>query len=171
MQIIGLKYPISDNPKGLMAAATGAAAIKSDLMQLILTNPGERVMLSDFGTGLRKLLFEQNNDILFEKIRSAIIEAISRWEPRVVLQEVIVTNQDNEATGTKIRDASEIIKNRKATLAELLPMNSKGITGYPRTNDQLDSNDIYIRIKFVCPDNIDAVESLEMKIPTGVNNV
>ena len=154
-----------------MGAATGASAIKADLMQLLLTNPGERVMLSDFGTNIRALLFEQNTDLIFEKIRNAIIEAISRWEPRIVLQEVIVTNADNEATGKKIRDASEIIRNKKGAIAELLPMNSNGVTSFPRTVDQLNTNEIYIRLSFVCPDNIDAVESLELKIPTGVNNV
>lgn len=49
MQILGCPYPIARNPLGLLKTATGTAAIKGDLLQLLLTNPGERVMLPTFG--------------------------------------------------------------------------------------------------------------------------
>ena len=34
--------------------------IKQNFKNLVLTNPGERVMLTDFGVGIRRFLFEMN---------------------------------------------------------------------------------------------------------------
>jgi phage baseplate assembly protein W len=93
MIINGTPYPIVRRPQGLLSTVTNYEAIKADLLQLLLTNPGERVMLPDFGTPLRSLLFEQNNANLANKARSMIIESIRNWEPRIVVTDITVKNQ------------------------------------------------------------------------------
>lgn len=97
MDLYGAPYPIVKTPQGLLAPVTGSDAIKADLLQLILTNPGERVMLPDFGTPLRALLFEQNTSALAETVRQTIIAAISEWEPRVVVTNITVQNEGTYA--------------------------------------------------------------------------
>jgi phage baseplate assembly protein W len=93
MIINGTPYPIVKRPQGLLSTVTNYEAIKADLLQLLLTNPGERVMLPDFGTPLRSLLFEQNNANLANNARAMIIESIRNWEPRIAVTDITVKNQ------------------------------------------------------------------------------
>ena len=69
MKFIGLQYPLVKNPRGLLAQKNGVDQIKADVLQLLLTNPGERVMLPNYGTPLRKLIFEPNDDGLIAEAK------------------------------------------------------------------------------------------------------
>jgi len=53
--------------------------IKQNLKMLIFTNPGERVMMPEFGVGLRHYLFEPVTDLTKGDIDSKIREQISRY--------------------------------------------------------------------------------------------
>jgi phage baseplate assembly protein W len=88
MKFLGFPYPVVSNPRGLLATQGGVDQIKSDLLCLLLTNPGERVMIPDFGTPLRELIFEPNDDVLVNKAREVIITAIKTWEPRVTIDQI-----------------------------------------------------------------------------------
>lgn len=92
MEILGCPYPIVKTSRGFLATQKSIEQIKSDLLCLLLTNPGERVMLPDFGTPLRKLIFEPNDDVLADKARDMIIASIKAWEPRIVVQAIEVTS-------------------------------------------------------------------------------
>lgn len=91
-RFLGLQYPLVKTPRGLLAQKKGVDQIKADLLQLLLTNPGERVMLPEYGTPLRELFFDPNDLVLKNKAKTMIAEAITRWEPRVALQNVVVSN-------------------------------------------------------------------------------
>ena len=88
MEILGLPYPITKHPNGFLRTQKGIPQIKSDILTLLLTNPGERVMIPEFGTPLRELLFEQNDNETAVRAREMIILAINKWEPRVVVTEI-----------------------------------------------------------------------------------
>jgi phage baseplate assembly protein W len=133
----GLQYPLVTGPKGLLAKKTGVDQIKADILQLLLTNPGERVMLPTFGTPLRTLMFEQNDVVLEQAARQMIIEAINTWEPRVSITNIEVTSRVN-------REA-------------LHPNDSL---------DQID-NVLGITIQFIDPENISQVEELRIEKPLG----
>ena len=96
----GMPYPISKHPLGLLYSQKGIDQIKSDLVTLLLTNPGERVMMSDFGTPLRSLIFEQNTADLAMYAKQAISAAITRWEPRITVTSLIVNNGNMFNGGT-----------------------------------------------------------------------
>jgi len=100
MSLRGCPYPIVSTPLGFLPTVYDASVIKADLMQLLLTNPGERVMMPSYGTPLRELLFEQNDPSTYDKIRNAITTSIQRWEPRVVITDIIVTDSAKN-TGPK----------------------------------------------------------------------
>lgn len=87
---IGLQYPLIKGPRGLLAQSLDIDVIKADLLQLILTNPGERVMLPDFGIPLRSFIFEPNDSILQQNVKNAIAAGIAKWEPRIIIQDIIV---------------------------------------------------------------------------------
>lgn len=71
--------------------------IESSLRMLLLTEKGERVMEPDYGTSLRRLVFEPNTADLNGEIKQEIAQAISQWEPRAVLQSINVIQDGREA--------------------------------------------------------------------------
>jgi len=70
--------------------------IKNDLLQLLLTSPGERVFRGNFGTAVRSTLFEQIDDISIDSLRSSILEAIDTFEPRVKVSELLIQPEENK---------------------------------------------------------------------------
>lgn len=95
-RFLGCQYPLVKTPRGIMAQKNGISQIKADLLQLLLTNPGERVMLPEYGTPLRKLIFEPNDAVLEMEARNMIVKTIEQWEPRIDLQGVEVTSSFND---------------------------------------------------------------------------
>jgi phage baseplate assembly protein W len=66
-------------------------AIKNNLINFLLTNPGERPLNPLFGGGLRAFIFEQitNNDLEF--LQTDISDKISLYFPTVKVEELTVT--------------------------------------------------------------------------------
>jgi phage baseplate assembly protein W len=95
-RFLGLQYPLVKTPRGILAQKSGIDQIKADMLQLLLTNPGERVMLPTFGTPLRKLMFEPNDPTLEIEARNMIVAALLQWEKRVEIQNVSVSCVVNE---------------------------------------------------------------------------
>jgi len=97
MEFRGAPYPITKTARGLLYSQSGADLIRSDLLQLLLTNPGERVMLPNYGTPLAELMFDPNDVEIAETARQMIIDAIDTWEPRIAVTdiEVGVATQDD----------------------------------------------------------------------------
>jgi len=91
-RFLGCQYPLVKSARGIMAQKSGVDQIKADLLQLLLTNPGERVMMPEFGVPLRTLLFEPNDPQLELAARVMITEALQKWEPRIELEAVQVSS-------------------------------------------------------------------------------
>ena len=73
---------------GALATVTGDACIHQDLLLLLMTAPGERVMRLDFGCHLRRLLFQPNDDTLAGLAIHYVRQAVERFEPRVRIVEL-----------------------------------------------------------------------------------
>jgi len=95
MELLALPYPITPSPLGAFRAVGTEVGIKGDLLQLLLTNPGERVMMPSFGTPLRELIFQQNTVALQDSAKKMILDSIRNWEPRIVVRSLQVTNTEN----------------------------------------------------------------------------
>lgn len=96
-KFIGAPYPIVKTARGLLQKIVGADSIKADLLALLLTNPGERVMLPTYGTPLRRLLFEPNDRLVVEEAREMIINSINTWEPRITVDQIEINNSIDES--------------------------------------------------------------------------
>lgn len=92
MKFLGAPYPIVKNPLGFLRTQNGTKQITADLLVLLLTNPGERVMLLDYGTPLARFVFEPNDSFNNAELVAAISDAIALWEPRVVIQNIELNN-------------------------------------------------------------------------------
>ena len=62
--------------------------IHESIVQILGTSPGERFMRPEFGSKLKSLVFEANDEVLKGLIRHYIVEAIKRWDKRVVVTAV-----------------------------------------------------------------------------------
>lgn len=70
--------------------------IRASIQRILMTNPGERLMLPDFGCDLRKFVFEQGDSILGTRIIQEICRALNKWEPRITVGNVdIQMMEDN----------------------------------------------------------------------------
>lgn len=88
--------------------------IKNDLIQLILTSPGERVMRPGFGTNVRKTLFNGITTGSMTSLRSNILEAIAKYEPRVTVNNlVILSNPEENKITIQIEAALNLEQNRE----------------------------------------------------------
>lgn len=92
-KFLGLPYPLMPTAKGYLPTVYGLDTLRSDLLILLLTNPGERVMLPGFGTPLRELIHEPNDTILEDVAKTMISTSITNWEPRVTIDAIDVTSQ------------------------------------------------------------------------------
>lgn len=68
--------------------------VRGEIIQLLLTSPGERPFLPDFGGGLRRLVFEANDDVTAGLAKAAITQSLSFWLKERV--EVLALNVVNE---------------------------------------------------------------------------
>lgn len=65
--------------------------VRDELMQLILTNPVERLFLPEFGGGVRRLVFENIDEATGAMVKATLTRAISRWlSNRITLEELKV---------------------------------------------------------------------------------
>jgi len=49
------------------------------IRQVLLTDPGERINLPEFGCGLRRLVFAPHSDALQATTKLMVMQALSRW--------------------------------------------------------------------------------------------
>lgn len=91
-----LSFPFRVAANGRAASAdTLCDQVLEELVQLILTNQGERLFLPNFGAGARRLLFTGINDATATLARTMFTQAIQQWLPnRVTLNTLNVTISD-----------------------------------------------------------------------------
>jgi phage baseplate assembly protein W len=78
-------------------------AIKRSVRNLLMTNNFERPFHSEIGSQIRAMLFEPVSPMMSGMIRRMIVDTITSFEPRVVLNDVVVTiSQDNNAAYVSI---------------------------------------------------------------------
>jgi phage baseplate assembly protein W len=58
-------------------------AVKQSVLNILLTNRGERVFMSSFGANIRSFLFENIDSVTTALIQEDIIIALANFEPRV----------------------------------------------------------------------------------------
>lgn len=134
---MGVPYPIRKSPLGFLYTQSGIDQIKSDLLVLLLTNPGERVMTPDFGTPLKRLIFEPNDPVLQIQARNMIINSIKSWEPRIAVESIDISSAGDLSSLNKLDDRTEV------------------------------ENILFIRIRFVDPQNIKEIQELVLEVPLG----
>ena len=75
-----LAFPFRIGADGRTAApANDAAQVRDEVLQLLLTSPGERLFQPEIGGGVRKLVFEPASEALAGVVKARITNNLSRW--------------------------------------------------------------------------------------------
>ena len=73
------KHPVTDD----VVVSRDASAIKQAIVNLLLTNKGERLMNPNYGSDIRRYLFEPLDYGTSYLIKGNIESTISKFEPRI----------------------------------------------------------------------------------------
>jgi phage baseplate assembly protein W len=65
-------------------------------LHLLLTNKGERLYLPDFGSDLRKFIFEPNDKITHDEIKDHINQSVKQYFSQVEITNISFENVENE---------------------------------------------------------------------------
>jgi len=77
--------------------------IKSNLINLLLTYKGERVLNPEFGADLPRLLFEPLTNELYPKIQNQIISSVNTYIPEITILNIeIIPNADSNSVNINI---------------------------------------------------------------------
>ena len=88
-----LDYPYGVSGTGTPQTAAPDDHLRDLILQVLFTNPGERVNLPDFGVGVQRLVFAPNNDTLRSSVQFLISTNLNRWlGDRLNVEQVSVTS-------------------------------------------------------------------------------
>jgi phage baseplate assembly protein W len=92
-------YPLRiDGGSQQAAQAPYAAHVEQMIEQILLTAPGERVDLPQFGCGLRQLVFAPMTDSLSASLKIQVTQALGRWLAGIIqVSSIDVTSSSEDA--------------------------------------------------------------------------
>lgn len=94
MPLLTPKLPlVTDGSTGYRMIDNYTDLVKQNFKNLMLTNPGERMMDPTFGVGITTFLFEIDNPILYEDITSKIREQVNKYLSYIEVQDVVFNSQ------------------------------------------------------------------------------
>lgn len=77
-------------------------AVKRAIRNLILTDPGERLMQPNLGAGIREMLFENMTPGTLKLIEERVVDTIEIYEPRAELIDVAVEQIDEQQVNVTV---------------------------------------------------------------------
>ena len=92
---IGVAFPLDENNM-FKGTETVMEQAKANLINNLLTYPGERVNLPNFGVGLKRLLFEQN--INLENLKVKIQTQANTYVPNIQVTNVQISMSEDKHT-------------------------------------------------------------------------
>jgi phage baseplate assembly protein W len=110
-----IDFPFHFDGRGRTQTTDRDGYIRDLILQVLFTNPGERVNRPDFGCGLRRLVFTPNSDALATAIQFQVHTALQRWLAEVIqVHDVQATARDGELAVTVVYtrlDLAERVRN------------------------------------------------------------
>ena len=117
-QLFGIKYPfIADDVTGYYVAAnkTVAEKVRSQLMHIIFTPKGQRIRNPEFGTDLIKYIFDQNDGMTWEAVKTEVSESVTRWATNINLKDIRVVKNEEDPSQVFVRLDYSVTEGNKTT--------------------------------------------------------
>ena len=86
----GWKFPFAVDEQGNVALVSEDESVEESIWIILSTARGERLMHPEFGCGIHELVFAPNNESTAGLAQFYVQDALSRWEPRILLDDVAV---------------------------------------------------------------------------------
>ena len=103
---VGMDLPIrrGDDKDGWFATSkTTMEAVKNNIVNLLSTTTGERLMQPNLGVDLRNILFEQVDESTEIRIQDIILDAFEIWLPFVQVLDIKIVSDNIETDRNQIR--------------------------------------------------------------------
>lgn len=81
----GLSFPLRVGNKGGFVMSNHIDHIEESIVQILSTQFYERVMLPEFGSDIDAYIFDPNEVETHALVQYEIVEALTKWEPRIVI--------------------------------------------------------------------------------------
>lgn len=117
-QLFGIKYPfIADDVTGYYVAAnkTVAEKVRSQLMHIVFTPKGQRIRNPEFGTDLIKYIFDQNDGMTWEAVKTEVSESVTRWATNINLKDIRVVKSEEDDSQVFVRLDYSVTEGNKVT--------------------------------------------------------
>ena len=88
-----------DTASGQAQQTDYAAHVRQMIVQILLTSPGERADLPEFGCGLRQLIFAPLSDALSATTQILVQTALNRWLSNQIKVQTVTVSRPDEALG------------------------------------------------------------------------
>lgn len=98
-----ISWPLLPLPvDGTLTYPSLEESVRQSIRVILLTRPGELLMRPEFGAGLDRFLHEPNSLVTRRRIRDAIVEALGRWETRIITERVEVWESEERADAVRV---------------------------------------------------------------------
>jgi phage baseplate assembly protein W len=115
-QLFGIKYPfLADEETGYYVAAnkTVAEKVRSQLMHIIFTPKGQRIRNPEFGTDLIKYIFDQNDGMTWEAVKTEVSESVTRWATNINLNDIRVVRSEEDPAQVYVKIIYSVTEGNK----------------------------------------------------------
>lgn len=100
-QQFGIKYPFMNDGFEhyfLDTNSTVKDKVRSQLMHIVFTPKGQRLRCPNFGTDLIKFIFEQNDSVTWEAVKTEVNESVRMWASNININDIqVVKNEEDDS--------------------------------------------------------------------------
>ena len=102
--IQGMAFPMrEDGTGGFLSSNENLGSLRDGVRQLILTSRGARVMRPDYGTDIRKSVFNPLDNTMINTLREQIVSTIATYEKRVIVKKLtLIPDEENHKLHIKL---------------------------------------------------------------------
>jgi len=108
----GWQFPPKIDQQGGVSLTNERNELQQSIQVILSTSPGQRVMRPTFGCRLQELVFQPNNNLTIAQVRRYVEEALGMWEPRIIIKNVDV-NPDSQDAGRLLIDIEYEVKSTR----------------------------------------------------------
>lgn len=102
--IKSIQYPFAiDAGLGKLAEENDYSKhVRQMMLQVLFTNPGERINRPDFGCGLRRMIFAPNSDVTANLLQVTIFQSLEKWLGNLISLVDVKAEAKNETLDVRI---------------------------------------------------------------------
>lgn len=94
----GWAFPLRTDATGGIALVSREREIEEAIRLILGTAPGERPMRPEFGCRIHDHVFANADGTTAAAITADVLDALRRWEPRIEVEDVVVTSAPEDQT-------------------------------------------------------------------------